>query len=135
MPLEVQVSSAAALVTGEPREKQLYEGQGESRRVRGRATDAEGRPVSGVNAVVIAEPLGLLGDAQLVLPDLQMTGMVPGAVVRIEGQIRVKLSGQQYGVINATVMGERQTPIGNYVEWTAAAVNGKQKPGPDGRPS
>ena len=47
--------------------------------------DAAGRPVSVVTAVVIAEPIGLLPDAQVQLPDIQMTGLVPGAVVRIEG--------------------------------------------------
>ena len=47
--------------------------------------DAEGRPVSGVSAVVIAKPLGMLGDAKVLLPDMQAAGLVPGSIIRVEG--------------------------------------------------
>src|SRR5256885_11783527 len=80
---ELQVSSVTALVTSEPRERQIYDGRGDDRRVKGRFTDPAGRPVSTVNAVVVAEPVGLLPDAQVQLPDIQMTGLVPGAVIRV----------------------------------------------------
>ena len=63
MAIELRVTSVTALVTGEPRERQVYQGQGDARRVVGRFTDADGRPLSAVSAVVVAEPLGMLGDA------------------------------------------------------------------------
>ncbi len=79
MALELKVSSVTALVTSEPRERQIYEGRGDDRKVKGRFTDAEGRSLSVVNAVVVAEPVGLLPEAQVQLPDIQMTGLEPGA--------------------------------------------------------
>ena len=85
MAIELQVSSVTALVTSEPRERQIYDGRGDNRTIKGRFTDVEGRPVSTVNAVVVAEPVGLLPDAQVQLPDIQAKGLVPGAVVRVEG--------------------------------------------------
>ena len=69
MAIELQVSSVTALVTSEPRERQIYDGRGDNRTVKGRFTDPEGRPVSTVNAVVVAEPVGLLPDAQVQLVD------------------------------------------------------------------
>ena len=126
MAIELEVQSAIALVTSEPREKKTYKGRGDQREETGRATDSDGRPVSTVNAVVIAEPLGLLSDAQVSLPDVQMTGLEPGAAIRLEGRLSVRLSGRDYGAIGAAVTGERLTPIGNYVEWTLAAANGKK---------
>jgi hypothetical protein len=131
MALELQVESAIALVTGDPREKAVYQGQGEQRSKVGRATDAEGRQVSSVNAVVIADPLGVIGDAQVLLPDLQMTGLKAGAAIRLDGQIQVRLSGQQFGVITAQVTAERQTPLGNYIEWAQTAGSGKPRPAGD----
>lgn len=50
MAIELQLSSVTALVTSEPRERQIYEGRGDDRKARGRFTDAEGRPVSTVSA-------------------------------------------------------------------------------------
>ena len=126
MALELELNSAIALVTSEVREKKTYKGRGDQREETGRATDLDGRPVSTVNAVVIAEPLGLMPDAQVSLPDVQMTGLEPGAAIRLEGRLTVRLSGRDYGAIGAAVTGERLTPIGNYVEWTLAAANGKK---------
>ena len=126
MAIELELVSATALVIGDVREKKTYEGRGDARRETGRATDAEGRPVSAVNAVVIAEPLGLLGDAQVSLPDVQMTGLEPGAAIRLEGRLSVRLSGRDFGGIGAAVTGERLTPLGSFVEWTLAAANGKK---------
>src|ERR687896_490950 len=93
MAIELQVSSVTALVTSEPRERQIYDGRGDNRTVKGRFTDAEGRPVSTVNAVVVAEPVGLLPDAQVQLPDIQAKSLVPGAVVRVEGSTIARLTG------------------------------------------
>jgi hypothetical protein len=120
------------LVTGDPREKAVYQGSGDQRSKVGRATDADGRQVSSVNAGVIADPLGVIGDAQVpLLPDLQMTGLKAGAAIRLDGWIQVRLSGQQFGVITAQVTAERQTPLGNYVEWAQTAGSGKPRPGGD----
>ena len=54
------------------------------------------------------------------LPDLQMTGLVPGAVIRIEGGTIARLTGGDYAAIRATVTGERQTPPGAWTETIAA---------------
>lgn len=119
MAIELQLSSVVALVTSEPREKQIYEGRGDDRKARGRFTDADGRPVSMVSAVVLANPLGMLGDATVQLPDLQMTGLIPGAVIRVEGTLTARLSGGDYAAIRATITGERVTPLGQWTEWIA----------------
>ena len=121
MAIEIPVTAVTALVTGEPRERQLYEGRGDDRKVKGRATDSEGRPVTVVTAVVLAEPIGLLGDASLQLPDVQAAALVPGAVVRVEGNLTVRLSGGDYAAIRSTVTGERVTPLGHWAEWVANA--------------
>ena len=121
MAIDLQLSSVVALVTSEPREKQVYDGRGEDRKVRGRFTDAEGRPVSMVSAVVMADPVGMLGEAMVQLPDVQMTGLVPGAVIRVEGTITARLAGGDYGSVRATVTGERLTPIGQWADWIAQA--------------
>ncbi len=128
MAIEVQLVSVTALVTSEPRERQVYEGRGDDRKSKGRFTDPEGRPVSTVSAVVLAEPLGLLGDATVQLPDSQMTGLVPGAVIRVEGVTTARLAGGDYAAIRTTVSGERVTPLGHWAEWVAAAQNRSGKP-------
>ena len=71
--------------------------------------------------LVLAEPLGLLGDATVQLPDSQMTGLVPGAVIRVEGVTTARLAGGDYGAIRATITGERLTPIGQWADWIAQA--------------
>jgi hypothetical protein len=120
MAIELQVSSVTALVTSEPRERQIYDGRGDNRTVKGRFTDAEGRPVSTVNAVVVAEPVGLLPDAQVQLPDIQAKGLVPGAVVRVEGSTMARLTGGDFAAIRAVVTGERVTPLGQWTDWITA---------------
>ena len=133
MAIEVEIGSAAALVTGEARERKLYEGTGDSRRITGRATDDSGRPLSVADAVVITDSLGLLGDAQVQLPDIQMTGLKPGMVIQLEGRLSVRLAGGDYGSIRSAVTAERLSPLGDYVEWTKAAMT--QKPRPDAKAS
>jgi hypothetical protein len=81
-----------------------------------------------VSAVVVAEPVGLLPDAQVQLPDIQMSGLVPGAVVRIEGTTTVRLTGGDYAAIRATVTGERISPLGQWTEWIASAAGRSGKP-------
>ena len=128
MAIELQVTAVTALVTSEPRERQIYDGRGDDRRVKGRFVDSSGRPVSVVSAVVVAEPVGLLPDAQVQLPDIQMSGLVPGAVVRIEGTTTVGLTGGDYAAIRATVTGERISPLGQWTEWIASAAGRSGKP-------
>jgi hypothetical protein len=125
MAIELQVVSVTALVLSEPRERQVYEGRGDDRRAKGRVTDLSGRPLSSVSAVVLAEPIGLLPDATVQLPDSQMTGLVPGAVVRVEGGLSVRLAGGDFAAIRATVTGERVEPLGRWADWIGSAVNGK----------
>ena len=50
MAIELRLTSVTALVTGEPLERQVYQGKGDARRVVGRFTDADGRPLSAVSA-------------------------------------------------------------------------------------
>lgn len=129
MAIELQVASVVALVTSEPRERKTFEGRDENRRETGRLVDGQGRPLSSVTAVLLVEPLGLLPDAQLQLPDLQMTGLRAGAVVRVEGQLTVRLAGADYAAIRTTVTGERIEPLGQWVDWIATALGGKGKAG------
>lgn len=119
MAIELQVTSVTALVTGEPRERQVYQGQGDARRVVGRFTDADGRPLSAVPAVVVAEPLGMLGDATVLLPDMQAAGLQMGSVVRVEGNTTARLSGGDFAAIRAAITGERVTPVGVFQAWVA----------------
>lgn len=129
MAIELPLVSVVALVTSEPRERQIYEGRGDDRKARGRFTDGEGRPVSSVSAVVVADPLGMLGDATVQLPDLQMIGLVPGAVIRVEGTITARLAGADYAAIRATITGERVVPLGQWSEWIAQHRGGKAAEG------
>lgn len=129
MAIELQVVSVTALVTSEPRQRQMYDGRGDDRKATGRAVDGAGRPLSSVSAVVMAEPIGLLPDATVQLPDVQMTGLVPGAVVRLDGQLTVRLAGGDYAAIRATVTGERIEPLGRWADWISTAVSGKGKAG------
>jgi hypothetical protein len=129
MAIELQVMSVTDLVTSEPRERQTYDGRGDDRKVTGRAVDGSGRPLSSVSAVVLAEPIGLLPDATVQLPDSQMTGLVPGAVVRLDGHLTVRLAGGDYAAIRATVTGERIEPLGRWADWISTAVSGKGKAG------
>jgi hypothetical protein len=123
--IELQVVSVTALVLSEPRERQVYEGRGDDRRSKGRVVDGSGRPLSSVSAVVLAEPIGLLPDATVQLPDSQMTGLMPGAVVRVEGGLLVRLAGGDFAAIRATVTGERVEPLGRWADWINSAVNGR----------
>ena len=117
MAIELRVTSVTALVTGEPRERQVYQGQGDARRVVGRFTDADGRPLSAVSAVVVAEPLGLLGDATVLLPDMQAAGLQMGSVVRVEGNTTARLAGGDFAAIRTSITGERVTPVGVFQAW------------------
>lgn len=133
MAIELQLSNAQALITGEPRERQLYDGRGDDRRVKGRATDEMGRPVSSVSAVVIADPMGLLPEAQVQLPDVEAAGLKPGMVITIDGRISARLAGGDYASIRTTITGERMTLVGDFTEWVKGAIS--QKPRSEARAS
>ena len=126
MAIELRVTSVTALVTGEPRERQVYQGQGDARRVVGRFTDADGRPLSAVSALVIAEPIGVVDNASVLLPDLQLAGMEPGTAIRLEGELDLVLKGKEFSVITAELTAERMTPLGSWVEWVKAGAAGKK---------
>ena len=129
MAIELQVVSVTALVLSEPRERQVYEGRGDDRVAKGRAVDGSGRPLSSVSAVVLAEPIGLLPDATVQLPDSQVTVLVPGAVVGVEGGLSVRLAGGDYGAVRAAVAGGRGEPLDRWADWIGSALAGKGKPG------
>lgn len=126
MAIEMQISNAHALVLEKARERQVYDGRGENRTVRGRATDEMGRPLSGVSAVVITEGMGLLPDAQVQLPDIEAAGLQPGMVISLDGKISARLSGGDYASIRSTITAERMTLIGDFTEWIQGAAS--QKP-------
>lgn len=122
MALEVPVSAVTALVTSAAREKQVYEGRGDDKKPKGRLTDAEGRPVSGVSAVVWCNPLGMLPDVTVLLPDIQAKSLVPGAIVQIDGSTVARLAGGDYAAIRSTITGERVTPLGMWADWVSSAT-------------
>lgn len=132
MAIELQVSSVTALITSEARERQVYRGQGEKRESVGRLTDSSGRPLSGASAVVMCEPLGMLPEATVLLPDMQAAGLVVGAVIRIEGTTTARLAGGDYASIRTTVTGEHITPVGRWQDWVAQS-RPQQKSGGEGR--
>jgi hypothetical protein len=119
MAIELQVTSVTALVTGEPRERHIWQGKGDDKVAVGRVTDGEGRPLSAFPAVVVAAPLGLLGDASVVIPDMQAANLALGTVVRVEGITTARLAGGDFAAIRATVTGERITPVGQFQAWVA----------------
>jgi hypothetical protein len=46
-------------------------------------------------------------------------------VIRVDGQLSVRLAGGDYAAIRATVTGERVEPLGQWSDWIATAVGGK----------
>jgi hypothetical protein len=70
--------------------------------------------------VVVAEPVGLLPDAQVQLPDIQMTGLVPGAAIRVEGSTTARLARGDFAAIWVVVTGERAMPLGQWTDWVTA---------------
>ena len=129
MAIEVQVSAVTVLVTSEPKERMTYEYQGDKKVPKGRLADADGRPLTGVSAVVVCEPLGMLGEAQVLLPDVQARALAMGAIVRVEGShVVAKLTGGDFASIRATITGERVSPVGQWLEWVAGAGRPSGKP-------
>lgn len=118
----IPVGDVTALVTGNPSERQRYEGRGDGRRPVGRATDDEGRPVSGAPAVAQTPILGLLANATLLVPDSQAATLVAGNLVTISGA-HVTLSGGDFGQVRATVTGTHATPLATFEEAIAKVAS------------
>ncbi len=116
MSMQFTLTSAIALVTGDPRERQTYSGSGDARVAAGRLTDVAGRPVSGCTALVLTDAFGLASDATVLVPDSQSAGLVAGSVVRLDGELSARLVGGDYGSIRTTVTAERITPLGDAVQ-------------------
>jgi hypothetical protein len=81
--------------------------------------------LSAVSALVIAEPIGVVDNASVFLPDLQLAGMEPGTAIRLEGELDLVLKGKEFSVITADLTAERMTPLGSWVEWVKTAASRK----------
>lgn len=102
-----------ALVLSDPRERQSYTGSGDARTVTGRAMDGDGRPLSSFSALVVGDAFGLIGDATVQVPDSQVTGLLAGSTVRLEGSVSLRMSGGDYGAVRSVVTAERLSPLGD----------------------
>jgi hypothetical protein len=111
MAMNVDLKSALALVVSEARERQTYTGTGDARVVSGRLVDVAGRPLSGCSALVLTDAFGLASDAAVLVPDSQIAALIPGSVVRLDGDLHARLVGGDYGSIRTTGTAERVTPL------------------------
>jgi len=121
MAMNVDLKSALALVVSEPRERQTYSGTGDARVVSGRLVDVAGRPLSGCSALVLTDAFGLV-------PDSQIAALVPGSVVRLDGELHARLVGGDYGSIRTTVTAERVTPLGDAAQILRGLAEKAPKP-------
>jgi len=128
MAMNVDLSSALALVVSEPRERQTYSGTGDARVVTGRLLDVAGRPLSGCSALVLTDAFGLASDAAVLVPDSQIAALIPGSVVRLDGELHARLVGGDYGSIRTTVTAERVTPLGDAAQILRGLADKAPKP-------
>ncbi len=128
MAMNVDLKSALALVVSEPRERQTYSGTGDARVVSGRLVDVAGRPLSGCSALVLTDAFGLASDAAVLVPDSQIAALVPGSVVRLDGELHARLVGGDYGSIRTTVTAERVTPLGDAAQILRGLAEKAPKP-------
>jgi len=128
MAMNVDLSSALALVVSEPRERQTYSGTGDARVVTGRLVDVAGRPLSGCSALVLTDAFGLASDAAVLVPDSQVAALIPGSVVRLDGELHARLVGGDYGSIRTTVTAERVTPLGDAAQILRGLADKAPKP-------
>lgn len=128
MAMNVDLKSALALVVSEGRQRQSYSGIGDARVVTGRLADAAGRPLSGCSALVLTNAFGLASDATVLVPDSQAAALVPGSVVRLDGELHARLVGGDYGSIRTTVTAERVTPLGDAAEILQGLADKAPKP-------
>lgn len=128
MAMNVDLKSALALVVSEPRERQTYTGTGDARVVSGRLVDVAGRPLSGCSALVLTDAFGLASDASVLVPDSQIAALVPGSVVRLDGELHARLVGGDYGSIRTSVTAERVTPLGDAAQILRGLAEKAPKP-------
>lgn len=128
MAMNVDLKSALALVVSEGRERQSYSGTGDARVVTGRLVDIVGRPLSGCSALVLTNAFGLASDATVLVPDSQAAALVPGSVVRLDGELHARLVGGDYGSIRTTVTAERVTPLGDAAQILQGLADKAPKP-------
>jgi hypothetical protein len=128
MAMNVDLKSALALVVSEARERQTYTGTGDARVVSGRLVDVAGRPLSGCSALVLTDAFGLASDAAVLVPDSQIAALVPGSVVRLDGELHARLVGGDYGSIRTTVTAERVTPLGDAAQILRGLAEKAPKP-------
>lgn len=128
MAMNVDLKSALALVVSEARERQTYTGTGDARVVSGRLVDVAGRPLSGCSALVLTDAFGLASDAAVLVPDSQIAALVPGSVVRLDGELHARLVGGDYGSIRTTVTAERVTPLGDAAQILRGLADKAPKP-------
>ena len=128
MAMNVDLKSALALVVSEARERQTYTGTGDARVVSGRLVDVAGRPLSGCSALVLTDAFGLASDAPVLVPDSQIAALIPGSVVRLDGELHARLVGGDYGSIRTTVTAERVTPLGDAAQILRGLAEKAPKP-------
>lgn len=128
MAMNVDLKSALALVVSEARERQTYSGTGDARVVTGRLLDVAGRPLSGCSALVLTDAFGLASDAAVLVPDSQVAALIPGSVVRLDGDLHARLVGGDYGSIRTTVTAERVTPLGDAAQILQGLADKAPKP-------
>ena len=128
MAMDVDLRSALALVVSPARERQAYSGVGDARVVTGRAVDVAGRPLSGCTALVLTDAFGLASDATVLVPDSQGAALVPGSVVRLDGDLHARLVGADFGAIRTTVTAERVTPLGDAAQILRGLAEKAPKP-------
>ncbi|HEY8790377.1 MAG TPA: hypothetical protein VIM10_14755 [Actinopolymorphaceae bacterium] len=128
MAMNVDLKSALALVVSEARERQTYTGTGDARVVSGRLVDVAGRPLSGCSALVLTDAFGLASDAAVLVPDSQIAALIPGSVVRLDGELHARLVGGDYGSIRTTVTAERVTPLGDAAQILRGLAEKAPKP-------
>jgi hypothetical protein len=126
--MNVDLKSALALVVSEARERQTYTGTGDARVVSGRLVDVAGRPLSGCSALVLTDAFGLASDAAVLVPDSQIAALIPGSVVRLDGELHARLVGGDYGSIRTTVTAERVTPLGDAAQILRGLAEKAPKP-------
>lgn len=90
------------VTTATPRN--AYEGTGDSRKVIGRLQDLEGRPLSAMAMIVHAQPFGALS-VSVLAPDSALQGVESGHVIGLEGDLRGKVSGGDFGSTRTTISG------------------------------
>lgn len=113
MSMDLTVTEALAIVTSVGRERKAYTGSGDNRVETGRLMDESGRALSGCSALLVTDTFGIAGEAAVVVRDSQVAALQIGSIVRLDGHLRARLVGGDFGSIRTTLMAERVTPLGD----------------------